>query len=487
MVFARWFGTTGFADAWTAALKVPNVLQNLLGEGSLSASFIPVYAELEHQGRSADARRLAGAVFGLLVAVAGALALLGVLAAPWIVDVVALGMAGERRDATVGLIRVLFPMMGFLVLSAWALGVLNSHRRFLLSYAAPVLWNAAIVTGLLTGALGLGLRGQPLLMAMGWGALAGGLLQFLVQLPLVWRLLGGVRPSLDTHAPGVREAVRNFVPVVGARGLESVSGLLREVTLASLLAPGALAVLGYVQTLHVLPISLFGLAVAAAELPEIARERADTDLIAERVRAGLARVQYWVVPTVVGYVLFGRHLLVLLFQSGAFNLDDTLVTWGTLAAFALGLLATSSSRMLANAFYGLRDTATPARVAAVRIVTSLVFGAIFMVPLDRIQVGERFLGAAGLGLGSAVAAWLEYGTLRRRLRDRVGPHGPGVGEGARVWAAAALAAGLGLGAERLLAGLPPRLVALGTLGAFGVGYLALTRLLGTGVRPRLRS
>lgn len=474
------------ADAWTAALKVPNVIQNLLGEGSLSASFIPAYAELEHEGRTDDARRLAGAVLGLLLAVAGALALLGVMLAPLVVDLVAFGMSGERRDATVGLVRVLFPMMGFLVLSAWALGVLNSHRRFLLSYAAPVLWNLCIVGGLLLGAQVLALEGRALLMLMGWGALAGGVLQFLVQLPLVVRLLGGVRPSLDTEAPGVRDAVRNFVPVVGARGLESLSGLLREVTLASLLAEGALSVLGFVQTLHVLPISLFGLAVAAAELPELARERSDEARIAARVRTGLARVQFWVVPTVVGYVLFGQRVATLLFLGGRFGATDARVTGLTLAAFALGLLASASSRMLANAFYGLRDTGTPARIASVRIVISLLVGGLLMVPLDRIAVGDRFLGAAGLGLGSAVAAWIEYGTLRVRLRGRIGTHGPGLAEAAKVWSSALASAALAYGVDRALVGVPGRPQALGTLAVFGVAYLALTRLLGTTVRPRLR-
>ena len=484
VVFARFFGTSGLADAWTAALKLPNVLQNLLGEGSLSASFIPAYTELVHAGRTTDARRLAGAVLGLLAAVAGALVLLGALLAPIVVDVLAFGLEGERRSVTIEMVRLLFPMVGFLVLSAWALGILNSHRKFLLSYAAPVIWNVAIVGALLAGSLWWGLEGRSLLIVMGWGALAGGLLQFLVQLPAVWSLLGGVRPSLDRSAPGLGGAVKNFVPVVGARGFESVSGLVREVTLASLLMEGALSILGYVQTLHVLPISLFGLSVAAAELPELSREGADRGRVAARVRQGLARVQFWVVPTFVGYVIFGRHVVGLLYLGGSFGATDTFVTWMVLAAFALGLLATASSRMLSSAFYGLKDTVVPARAAVVRIVVSLTLGALFMIPLDRFQVGDRYLGAAGLGLGSATAAWLEYLLLRVNLKRRIGTHGPGPGEALRVWVAVSVAATAAYGVENLAAGLPTRGMALVTLGTFGVGYLLLTRAFDVAARPR---
>src|SRR5690606_8816865 len=121
---------------------------NLLGEGTLSASFIPVYAELLEEGREEEAGRVAGAVFGLLVALAGGLALLGILFAPVLVSVFTPGFEGPRRELTIVAVRIIFPMTGVLVLSAWALGILNSHRRFFISYVAPVAWNAAIITTL---------------------------------------------------------------------------------------------------------------------------------------------------------------------------------------------------------------------------------------------------------------------------------------------------------------------------------------------------
>ena len=479
MVFAGYFGTGVLADAWTAALRLPNVLQNLLGEGSLSASFIPVYSEFLGEGRREEARRFAGAVLGLLALVAGGLALVGALLSPWIVGVMVPGFDGVQREATVLLVRILFPMTGILVLAAWALGVLNSHRRFLVSYCAPVVWNLAIIGTLVSAAVWFGARDVTLLTAMGWGALAGGVLQLAVQVPFVIREMGGVRPSLDRSVEGVREAASNLVPVVGARGFENLSGLIRDLTLAGLLAQGAVATLGFVQTLYILPISLFGLSIGAAELPELSRERKGAvRALAERVAEALAQVQFWVVPSAVGYIVLGRAAVTVIYEHGEFTESAARVTAIVLGVFAVGLLASASSRLLSNAFFALRDTRTPARVAVLRICVSLTIGGFLMFPLDRFQIGDRHLGAAGLAAGAAVAAWLEYVVLRRALSRHIGAHGPGGHEAVRVWSAALIAAALGWVVRPLFEPLPIKAGAVGTLLTFGVAYLALTRLMG---------
>ncbi|HEX6864497.1 MAG TPA: lipid II flippase MurJ, partial [Thermoanaerobaculia bacterium] len=283
-VLARFFGVGPHADVFRAAMRAPNVLQNLLGEGTLSAAFIPIYSRMLEEGRREEAGRFAGAVFGLLLAAAATLSLLGVLLARPIVALLAAGFlqdrggAVDRYELTVAAVRIIFPMTGVLVLSAWALGVLNSHRRFLLSYFAPVLWNAAIIGALIWVG---GLRDAEtfslaaldrLLFAACWGALLGGLLQFLVQLPVVAREMRGFRLSLSTRVPGVRQALAAFGPVVAGRGVVQLASYL-DLFLAALLAQGAVSALGYGQTLYTLPISLFGMSVAAAELPEMARLR----------------------------------------------------------------------------------------------------------------------------------------------------------------------------------------------------------------------
>src|SRR5438270_1904869 len=182
-VFSHYFGLqSDSADAFNAAFRIPNFLQNLFGEGALSGSFIPVYAALVARGERREADRVAGAVASLLALVVSALVLVGVLATPVLIDLIAPGFTGEKRALTTQLVRILFPGAGLLVLSAWCLGVLNSHHRFLLSYTAPVMWNAAMIgTLLIYGRSSL----SQLAVTLAWGSVLGSALQFGVQLPVI--------------------------------------------------------------------------------------------------------------------------------------------------------------------------------------------------------------------------------------------------------------------------------------------------------------
>jgi putative peptidoglycan lipid II flippase len=474
---ARYFGLGIQADALRAALRMPNVLQNLLGEGTLSASFIPVYSELLHQGRKQEAGRVAGAVFALLVAVGGLLSLVGVLLAPVLVRIFLWGFEGERRELTIALTRIIFPMTGVLVLSAWALGVLNSHRRFLLPYTAPVLWNAAIVATLL--AFGGRLDVTGLAFAVSWGALVGGALQFLVQLPAVLRLERDLRIRWDLQLEGVRTALRNAGPAVAGRGVVQLSGWL-DMFLASLLAAGALAGLSAAQTLYLLPVSLFGMSVAAAELPELARSReGGARVLRERIRAGLRRTAMFVVPTVVGYILIGRIVVGAVYQGGRFDADATAFVHLLLATYSLGLLASTATRLYSSAFYALHDTRTPARIAMLRVVVSGAIGAGLMLLMRDWYWHGLPIGAVALALGASVGAWLEWWLLRRRLEPRLEG---AVGIDARTLAAMFLAALAGAGAawgvSLLLAGFGPFLRGAAALATYGVVFFPLASMLG---------
>ncbi len=500
-VFAHFFGNSVYADAWRAALRIPNVIQNLLGEGTLSASLIPVYSEFLEEGREEDAGRFAGAALGILFTVAGILALVGVLLAPVLVRVVLAGFDPETQRLTTTLVRILFPMTAVLVLSAWALGILNSHRRFFVSYVAPVFWNLAMITTMVGLGAFMSFAGGDLVVALAWGALVGGLLQLGVQLPFLRGLLRHFRASVSFRVPGVRTAISNFFPVVAARGVVNLSGLL-DAALAAWLATGALAVLGYAQTLYVLPISLFGMSVAASELPELSRQRqAATDLLVGRVSQALGRVAFLVIPSCLAYLFLGDSLVAALYGTGRFGEVETLVTYVVLAAYSVGLVASASSRVLSSAFYALQDTRTPARVAYLRVGVSLAVGAALMFPLDRFGIGTAHFGAAGLALGASCGAWLEYGLLRRNLTRRIGGHGPGVGRTLRLLLAGSLASAAGVAAWMAAPALYPTLTvigeaipfmapqtfvrvseAAGTLLPFGVVYLAATWILGVG-RP----
>ncbi|MBI4540387.1 MAG: murein biosynthesis integral membrane protein MurJ [Gemmatimonadetes bacterium] len=479
-IFAQYFGNSLFADAFRGALRMPNVLQNLLGEGTLSAAFIPIYSELIEQGREEEAGRFAGAIFGLLLVVATVLALAGILFAPILVSAFLPGFTSERRAVTVTMVRILFPMTGTLVLSAWALAVLNSHRRFFVSYVAPVLWNAAMIATLV--ALGAQLAGGELVVSLAWAALAGGILQFAFQVPWVARHLRRFRLAFSLSAPGVREAMRSFTPVLAARGVVQISGWV-DYLLASLLTVGALSALGYAQVLYMLPISLFGMSVAAAELPELSRRRSESaSLLAERVSAGLERITFLVTPAVFGYLFLGDVIVAALYQTGDFGSGDTFLVYVVLAGYTLGLLATTSARLLSSAFYALRDTRTPARIAFLRVAVAATLGLAFMFPLDRLRVGEFGLGAAGLSVATGIAAWIELALLRRALRVSIGPHGPRPRAVLPILGAGAGATVAGLLALALLPQLHAVARAFGTLIPFGVVYLGLAQLLGCGTR-----
>ena len=489
-VLAIYFGTGLHADVWSAGLRLPNVLQNLLGEGTLSASFIPAYSALLGQGRTKEAGRVAGAMFALLLAIAGAVALLGVLLAPVLVTVFTPGFEGHRRELMISVVRIVFPMTGVLVLSAWALGILNSHRQFFLPYFAPVVWNAAIIGTLIAFGRRLDLDG--LLLAAAWGALAGGVLQLAVQLPSVLRLDREIRVNRGTNEPAFREAVAKAAPAIMGRGVVQLSSYV-DLVLASLLAIGALARLRYAQTLYVLPVSLFGMSVAAAELPDLARERdRATDALRERAAAAVRRVAFYVVPSVVAFVALGDVLVAGLFRAGEFGAADVTVVWITLVGYSAGLLASTCTRVYQSAFFALRDTATPARVAGVRVLTAFVAGSLLMLQFEPVDVlgfmipagvfaGFNVagvpLGPLGLATGAAIGAWIEWWLLKRRLVARIGPVGTGAGQLVRMGGAALVAAALARGLAAIVH-LSPLPAASLVAAAFGAVYFGVARVAG---------
>jgi putative peptidoglycan lipid II flippase len=478
-VFAHYFGTSDAADAFNAAFRIPNFLQNLFGEGVLSASFIPVYAGLRARGKDEEARRVAGAVAALLGLVSAVLVLLGVLLTPWLIAVIAPGFTGPKRDVTIRLVRILFPGAGLLVLSAWCLGVLNSHRRFFLSYAAPVLWNLAIIATLV--AFGRG-RGQYQLAEIAaWGAVVGSLLQLAVQLPTVARLLEGTWPRIVRGSAQVREVLRNFVPVFVGRGVVQISAYV-DTVLASLLPTGAVAGLSYAQVLYTLPVSLFGMSVSAAELPAMASAvGSDADRAAflrARLGAGLRQIAFFVVPSAMAFLALGDVVAGALYQSGAFTHAMTIYVWGILAGSAVGLLASTMGRLYASTYYALHDTRTPLRFAVLRVALTIGLGYLFALPLPRALGIEPRWGAAGLTASAGIAGWVEFALLRRALNRRIGETGLPLSLAARLWGAAALGAAAAWALRGALPGTHPILSAIVLLTVYGAVYFFITDRLG---------
>lgn len=501
VAISGYLGVGAAADAFKAALRIPNLLQNLLGEGVLSASFIPVYARLLDEDEARDepeAGRLAGAVAGLLCALTAVLVVVGMVLARPLTVLLTPGFSGARLDLAVTLLRIMFPGIGFLVLSAWCLGILNSHRRFFLSYVAPVLWNVAQIVIVVAVAV-TGASEEGIARALAWGVVVGGLLQLAVQLPAVRALTPGLRLSLERRSPEIRSVLRRFSTVVIGRGAVQLLTYV-DLFLASLLAVGAVSALTYGQVLYLLPISLFGMAVAAAELPELSRlGAAGRGAMRARLDIGMDRITFYVALTAALYVAAGDVIVGALLQRGEFDAADTRLVWFVIAAFALGLLGTTRSRLLQNTLYALDRPKLVARIAIVRVVIAGALGALLMFPLDRLAIvgasvqrlgdgglsplpdalrllddGPPRLGIVGLALAAGASSWVEYRLLRGAVEWRIGAL-PGLGHDSRWALIAAGAAGVLAAGLRSVTDHLPRLVALlVVVGPAAVTYLAIT-------------
>jgi putative peptidoglycan lipid II flippase len=452
----------------------------------LSASFIPVYARLIGRDEHAGARQVAGAVFSLLALVASILVLLGIVATPALIAVIAPGFSGEKREITIRLVRILFPGAGLLVLSAWCLGVLNSHRRFFLSYTAPVLWNVAIIVTLV--AFGGSVGGYTLAEYAAWGSVGGSALQLGIQVPLVLRVMGGLAIGIRQASSSVRTIIRNFAPVFVGRGVVQISAYI-DTVLASLLPSGAVAAVSYAQVLYTLPVSLFGMSVSAAELPAMSSERGEGSELAAQLRSrlerGLRQIAFFVIPSAVAFLALGDVIVGALYQSGEFTRSMTLYVWAILAGSSVGLLASTLGRLYASTFYALQDTRTPLRYAIIRVILSLVLGYLFAIPLPELIGVERRWGAAGLTAAAGVVGWIEFSLLRHALNQRIGRTGISAALLARLWLGALGAAVAGAVVKLALEEQHPLVVALFSLGMYGIAYFAITAELGVPQARRL--
>lgn len=483
-VFAHYFGNSAAGDAFKAALRIPNFLQNLFGEGVLSASFIPIYANLLAKKSHEDADKVAGAVASLLAVVVSVFVLVGVLFTSAFIDVVAPGFTGDKRDLTINIVQILFPGVGLLVMSAWCLGILNSHRKFFLSYFAPVLWNLAIIATLVI--FGRRQDQSHLAITTAWGLVIGSALQFFIQIPLVFRLIGKLSPNLDVKFEPVRRVLRSFFPVLISRGVVQISAYIDSIY-ASWLPTGAVAAIAYAQTIYLLPVSLFGMSVSAAELPEMSSMEGTNEEVAakltDRISRAMLQVSFFVVPTLCVFVGLGDLVVGALYQSGQFDAQATKLVWYILAGSSFALMPATQGRIFSSAFYALRDADTPLKFALIRVALTCLYGyfAAFKVPgwlgLEPMW-GAVFLAASSGG-------WIEYTLLKRALKKKFGAN-PDVKllTKIQIWGSSILAVAIGYGLKMLLPQMHVILKAVCVLGTVGIIYISLGAMFG--LPPALR-
>jgi putative peptidoglycan lipid II flippase len=283
---------------------------------------------------------------------------------------------------------------------------------------------------------------------------------------------------LDTRAGHVREVVRNFVPVFVSRGVVQISGYVDQL-LASKLGEGAVAGLTNAQSINGLPVSLFGMAISAAELPAMSSALGNQAEVGAQLRqrldAGLGQIAFFVVPSAMALLALGDVVTAALYQTGKFTHSDSVYVWGILAGSAVGLLASTLGRLYSSTYYALRDTRTPLRYAVVRVALTTGLGYVCSIPLPHWIGVEPRWGAAGLTASAGVAGWVEFLLLRRTLNGRIGRTGLAAALLAKLWTSAAVAAGVAWAVKIGIGhGDHPIKAAVAILGTYGVVYFGAT-------------
>jgi putative peptidoglycan lipid II flippase len=420
-------------------------------------------------------------VLAVLALITLLLVLAGLIWTSALVTLNAPGFDGEKRELTIQLVRILFPGIGLLVLSAWCLAILNSHHKFFLSYVAPVLWNGAII-----GALVHYHDAPPedlprVAIALAWAAVIGAALQLGVQLPGVWRVMTFRRATALELGYYVRQVLWASIPVIFTRGVVQISALVDSM-IASWLpdGSGAVSALANQQQLYQLPVALFGMAISSAALPTLAMTMSEglPDAMRKHLLNAQQMIVVLVVPSVVAFLFLGDVMFAMLFQRGQFTASDTNYDWGILAGSAVGLLATTIARLYSNAFYALGDTSTPTRFAVIRVGLVAALGYLLAIAVPPLIGIEARWGAAGLTISAGFAGWVEFALLRRSLQSRIGSLAIPASLLAKTWIAALVAAVAATGLRWFVPA--DQLVLRGVLlvGVYGGLYLSLAHLMG---------
>jgi putative peptidoglycan lipid II flippase len=279
----------------------------------------------------------------------------------------------------------------------------------------------------------------------------------------------------------VHTVIRNFMPVLVSRGVVQVSAYV-DTMIASFLPTGCLAALVYAQTLYMLPVSLFGMSVSAAELPALSGALGQSGEAAgylrSRLNAGLRQIALFIVPSAMGFLTLGDVIAGAIYQTGRFTHRDSVYVWAILAGSAIGLLATTLGRLYASAYYALQDTRTPLRFAVARVVVTGLLGYLSALPLPPLLGLDQRWGVVGLTASAGLAGWLEFALLRRSLNARIGATGLSAPFLGRLWAAAAAAAAAGWCVKPAMNPAHPVFLAMGCLCAYGIVYFAMVTVLG---------
>ncbi len=409
MIIARTFGAGTATDAFFAAFRIPNMLRELLGEGALSAAFIPVFTEAFTKRGRESAWRLAWTILTLLVLLLVLISIAGILLAPWLVRLIAPGSQAipSKLHLAIYLTRLMFPYILFIGVAALFMGILNSQGHFATPALSPVMLNIAMIGC----AIFLTPYVDPPILALAIGVLIGGVGQLLIQIPVVWRRGMGAHRGFDLSDPAVGRITRLMTPGIAGLAITQVNVFVGTL-LASLLGEGGISILYYAFRLIQLPIGVFGVAIATAAFPAMARQAANRSLgeVGATVAYAIRLVLFVTLPAMVGLMVFRVPIVQLLFERGAFDRTVTLATAEVVLFYAFGLGAYVSNRILVPAFYSLQDTATPVKIGMVAVTVNIASSLLLMRPM----------GLAGLALATSLSSFVNLGLLLIVLRRRLG-------------------------------------------------------------------
>ena len=472
VVFARLFGADAAMDAFLVAFKIPNFLRRLFAEGAFSQAFVPVFSERRGQRDAGEVKALADAVAGSFGLVLLAITALGVLAAPLLILLFAPGFAGDPQQyrQAVDMLRITFPYLMLISLTAFAGGILQSYGRFAVPAFTPVLLNLSF----LGCALWLAPHFAVPVTALAWAVLLAGIGQLLFQIPFLWRLGMLPRPRWGWREPGVRRILRLMLPTLFGSSVAQIN-LLFDTLIASFLAAGSVSWLYYSDRLMEFPLGTLAIAMATVILPSLSRRHAASD--PERFRLtldwALRLAVLFGLPAAIGLALLAGPILITLFHSAAFGDHDVAMATASLVAYALGLPAHILIKVLLPGYYARQDTDTPVRIGVIAMVSNMVVNVLLVMAL--VQLGFS-APHAGLALATSLSACLNAVLLYRGLR-RAGVYAPGPGWGVFLsqvtLASAALAAlllwGAGPAEMWVTQATAARAVALSVLIAGGAG------------------
>lgn len=411
-VFARYFGASLVMDAFIVANRIPNMLRRFFAEGAFSQGFVPVMARYRERHDHEEARLLVDAVAGTFGLVLFAITLVGVIAAPLLVLLVAPGFVGDdgRFDVATAMLRFTFPYLFFVSLTAFAGGILNTYGRFGAPAFTPVILNVVLIAA----AMWLAPRLENPGMALAYGVFAAGLIQLLFQIPFLGKIRAIPRPRWRPRHEGVRRIGTLMLPGIFGSSVAQINVLLGGV-IASMLGVGKISLLYYSDRLMEFPLGLFGIALATVTLPYLSRQHANASLaeFAHTVDWSLRVVALISVPAAVGLIVLAEPLTATVYYGGEFTADDVQLAALSLQAFALGLIGFSFVKILAPAYFAREDTKTPVKIGLIALAVNFLLSVLLAWWLTRAGYAATH---AGLALAVSVAALLNAALLYRGLR-----------------------------------------------------------------------